>query len=331
MHVDVVTALLYCLRALSAGAGLLLLYAAFFLYEDEQQRVQSTIEALWIRIDELRTTSEKAAAFFQAVAGIGVRVIDRIFGPSSLSLQSFAVSSYLLTASSNLLAPFVLTGHLPTNFSEDWGERFWAPMLLGFLPALFQKRWAVWVSGIPFILGCAFMIGITGYDLLQGASFYGELRFLKAIGAPDAAALFLTILAVAVDRVILKWWCRRPTLSAAALVALLNAAFLTLATGPWLFSSHSSSGSQHSPTFLEDMSASMLFPALIAALIVIVMGVTVLHRVLWPLMARPLYALAQHGVVRQSKLLGSLGFGLLAFGIGNRQWLVSLGKTVGLN
>jgi hypothetical protein len=76
MHGDVMTALWYCLRGLSAGAGLLLLYAAFFLYEEEQQRVQSAIE---------------------------VRVIDRIFGPSSLSLQSFAVSTNLIFISYTLV------------------------------------------------------------------------------------------------------------------------------------------------------------------------------------------------------------------------------------
>jgi hypothetical protein len=78
MHGDVMTALWYCLRGLSAGAGLLLLYAAFFLYEEEQQRVQSAIEDLWIRIDEQGATPDKAGAFFQAVTGIAVRVIDRI-------------------------------------------------------------------------------------------------------------------------------------------------------------------------------------------------------------------------------------------------------------
>ena len=97
------TALWYCLRGLSAGAGLLLLYAAFFLYEEEQQRVQSAIEDLWIRIDEQGATPDRAGAFFQAVAGIAVRVIDRIFGPSSLSLQSFAVSTNLIFISYTLV------------------------------------------------------------------------------------------------------------------------------------------------------------------------------------------------------------------------------------
>ena len=332
---DVVTTLCYCLRGLSAGAGLTLLYAAFFLYEDEQQRVQNAIEVLWIRIAEQRTTSEKAGAFFQAVSGIGVRVFDRIFGPSSLSLQSFAVSFCMMCISFTLVAPFILAEHLPRNYLGEVGQGILVSTLLGLLPAWFQKRWAVWVSSVTLIAACVLVVGLVGYyNLWQGRRFdYVEL---VRLGGPIAAVL-LTIVGVAIDRAVLKWCARRTTLGAALLVALLNVTFLTLAAGPWWFSSHPPPESlQNGPIavfllFVEYMSISTLFPALIAGLIIIVMGVIVLHRVLWPFMARPLYAIAQHGVVRQPKLLGSLGFGLFAFGIGSRQWLVSLGKIVGLN
>jgi hypothetical protein len=184
-------------------------------------------------------------------------------------------------------------------------------------------------SLILFISLGVLVLGQTGYMLWQGRGL--DFFVVEMVGAP-AAAVLLTVLAVAIDRAVLKWFARRTTLRAALLVALLNVVFVTLATGPWLFHNHLPPNCLIYAFFffLESMSLSTLFPALIAGLIIIVMGLIALHRVLWPLMARPVYALAQHGVIRQHKLLGSLGFALFALGIGSLPWLISLGKIVGL-
>lgn len=54
------------LRILAGIAGALLLYVAFFLYEDEEARIQNRLEQIWGRIKALQTNAlSKEAAFIQ--------------------------------------------------------------------------------------------------------------------------------------------------------------------------------------------------------------------------------------------------------------------------
>lgn len=56
------------LRILAGITGALLLYAAFFLYEDEEARIQNRLEQIWKRIDALQSSAmSKEAAFLQGV------------------------------------------------------------------------------------------------------------------------------------------------------------------------------------------------------------------------------------------------------------------------
>jgi hypothetical protein len=56
------------LRILAGMAGALLLYVAFFLYEDEEKRIQNRLEQIWKRIDALQSSAmSKEAAFLLGV------------------------------------------------------------------------------------------------------------------------------------------------------------------------------------------------------------------------------------------------------------------------
>ena len=56
------------LRILAGIAGALLLYVAFFLYEDEEARIQNRLEQIWQRIDALQSSAmSREAAFLQGV------------------------------------------------------------------------------------------------------------------------------------------------------------------------------------------------------------------------------------------------------------------------
>ena len=54
------------LRIIAGLAGALLLYVAFFLYEDEEARIQNRLEQIWKRIDALQSSAmSKEVAFLQ--------------------------------------------------------------------------------------------------------------------------------------------------------------------------------------------------------------------------------------------------------------------------
>ena len=77
-----------------ALGGLVLIYAAFFLYENEQGNVQSVLEDLWLRIEEHKEIFlSRHAAFMREVARLTNVGFDRLFGKKLFSWQSFAVSS----------------------------------------------------------------------------------------------------------------------------------------------------------------------------------------------------------------------------------------------
>ena len=45
------------LRILAGIAGALLLYVAFFLYEDEEARIQNRLEQVWTKINALQSSA----------------------------------------------------------------------------------------------------------------------------------------------------------------------------------------------------------------------------------------------------------------------------------
>jgi hypothetical protein len=77
-------------RVVAVLAGLISIYAALSLYEDEQGRVQSTPEELWLRINEQRQAFlSRHAAFMREVARLANVGFDRLFGKKLLSWQAF--------------------------------------------------------------------------------------------------------------------------------------------------------------------------------------------------------------------------------------------------
>src|ERR1019366_4344420 len=81
------------LRILAGIAGALLLYVAFFLYEDEEARIQNRLEQIWKRIDAVQSiTMSKEVAFLQGATRTTSTILDRLLGHKLLSVQSIAVS-----------------------------------------------------------------------------------------------------------------------------------------------------------------------------------------------------------------------------------------------
>lgn len=90
------------IQILGILAGSLCLYIAFFLYEDEESRVQNALENLWIRVND---RSDRASAFMRHLvaeaAGLSSRAFDAVFGPTLFSIRAVGVSfSYALASMS---------------------------------------------------------------------------------------------------------------------------------------------------------------------------------------------------------------------------------------
>src|SRR5262245_61910959 len=92
------------LRILAGIAGALLLYIAFFLYEDEEARIQNRLEQIWKQIDTLHGTAlTKEAVFVKGATRATSGLLDHLLGRKLLSLRFVAVSSAFSVASVSLV------------------------------------------------------------------------------------------------------------------------------------------------------------------------------------------------------------------------------------
>jgi hypothetical protein len=79
-------------RFICGGIGSILLYMAWFLYESEEQTIQSRLEEWWIRFDELRSkVVSRQAAFLKILAENGISALNRLFGESLSSGRALLV------------------------------------------------------------------------------------------------------------------------------------------------------------------------------------------------------------------------------------------------
>jgi hypothetical protein len=94
--------------------GLLLLWAAFLLREDEEGRIQNRLEEFWINLMYTRDSAlTRAAIFMRGTARLANRAFDTFFGKRLWSVQ--AVGCILLFFVCLMLRVFVDGGPHPGN------------------------------------------------------------------------------------------------------------------------------------------------------------------------------------------------------------------------
>jgi hypothetical protein len=299
----------YLLRGLNA-LGWLLLYSAVFLYEDQEGRIQNRIVQWWIKVDDARIVSHsRAAAFLQAVARLTVRGFDRVLGERLISFR-FAGVSLCLSIVSGLLATvigairahqsvsgplllsagFVALALLPAFDAGRWVRRFWgliviATVLRPLVPFLLflYSRWGVASAGHA--------LGLVA--LAFGVSFVCDVCYVT----------------------LTRWMLRRIAVDSRVhgVVLMIAVNFLLLCVllvGPIEVGSKLFKYWQHGS---EVIFFSFLLNAidLFAGSAALILGLTLLiHRLLWPLLERPLYALQRYRVMSDKKLLWGVGLSL---------------------
>jgi hypothetical protein len=72
--------------------------------------------------------------------------------------------------------------------------------------------------------------------------------------------------------------------------------------------------------FFYDLTATNLFTAALPVVVVLVLLVALLHRLVWPVISRPVYAAHRHGVITQHTLLTGLGALCLGLAWPHKSW-----------
>jgi hypothetical protein len=319
------------LRILACAFGVILIYAALFLYEDEQNQIQSTLEDWWITIDE---HSRKAVSthelFTRKVATLASTVFDKLFGTSLISPKflgasaSYPIASFLFVQATYFVfyADDLQISVPPSTYLVTFAFVVFFVVLGSFHIRINTpsglKTWYLIVFMCDFGLITVIMIA-SGFSQHFIARMIGYVMLGLMIGiASDALFILLT-------RRILRW-----TLSASFVrsigVIIGNTIFaFVLIVFPFLLS-------RWLPPWQSGYSSNMFMDILSAALIVdsfsnlpiafsggvfvlLALGM-LLHKTFWPILNRPIYALQSLGIARRSKLLGTIGLILIGSSIG---------------
>jgi hypothetical protein len=294
-----------------------------FLYEDEEKRLQSTLEDWWLRLAyQSDQAFSREARFLRGVASSTSRFLSKILGDATLSLRSISVSITWSTIPPLLVttAAFYLLSRLSPGDQTVNSD----PSLQQMLPA---------VQGIPLYLKTAPAgIALGLITAIVVSSLYPRARWLYVTSALACLAIIADLLitlrgvggslytlalafpitvlcqcyAISVTRRVLTrsassssaaFICTLLFLNLLTLALLVIAPFvLTLLTAiPFL-----------SGVWVENVSCSAIL--VLSTLFAFMM---LLHRLLWPLVLRPLYFLQRHRVLEHKGLFVGAGISLL--------------------
>ena len=314
-------------RALVAVVGCALLYMAFFLYEDERGQIQNRLEKMWMSIDDgAREARGRNTAFLREIVRIADSTFDSIFGSRILSWRSiivsacYSISSYAISCVAGTLSneSLVSSRLLPVRIAfllgwlappvqlfptHAWKSACIAVIfgLLGSLPTLIPERRVIaWLAMTGLGIGGAFSL-VLHADSGARLSFLMLMALLLAVGSD--------FLLLSADRKLLRWSLSAPRMRGLLAIILVNVLLGLLVLVPQFFLTDLPRKEWEQMTWTVVLLAcsANLFTTFIAFLIVLSATTLVLHRLIWPLVARPIYAASQFEVIRNSKLLGSVG------------------------
>ncbi len=80
--------------------------------------------------------------------------------------------------------------------------------------------------------------------------------------------------------------------------------------------------------FLLYLLASRVLLAAFCTFITAVQLAALLHRMIWPFVARAIYATQRFQIIGHRKITGSIGFALVGLGLGEPKWLAFVGHLV---
>jgi hypothetical protein len=340
-------------RWLCAGLGFVLIALSLLLYENEEGEIKNRLEAVWVALSDAGTKAVgKHAAFMAGVAALAGRLFDRLFGPKFFSAWSVGVSACFSLASvaivcspglANLLDLFPVTGY--------WSV-VTLLVLMGFVPAVLgpgriqnaRVLRILWLVGVAFLVFVTFiaMDSVDWFNLPGRPVQLGES--MEIIEVENAEyyyyAIFLVItiasdtLFIAATRWLLRVSSRLDSLAkilALMLGNVLLACVLVVVPVSWAWgvgvvptafrsgkivetlNYHAANSTSHQ-SFLATLAASNLLDGLVASAFFILFFALLLHRLIWPIIQRPVYALATRDVVRRRRAIRKIGIAFVGVG-----------------
>jgi hypothetical protein len=329
---------LLLLRIFVILIGISLLCASLFFYEDEEGRLQSKLEGLWVSVDGLRKKSlSKHTAFMLTLTGYISSGLNRIFGIKLISVRAIAITICYAIAFEGLVYFFLFWRIFGLNsFAYDYLYRFIFWFFIATLTAFLRGR-------ITATLWCGLMVTTAINDLLLPFAqiIYDDWRFLSSQYRYHLYLLFGFLVelifftaSIVFLRLVVKKISKTQSFFRVVMYTLLGCLPIVMTVvivrlyfvfifsgvhttfGNWLVTLQALG--LHAVLSIVATSGLFIVSALIFACFGLLM---IFHRLLWPLIQRPLYLLQKQGIARRSKLLGVIGVVLIGVSIGKYEWV----------
>jgi hypothetical protein len=343
--------LLLAFRLLSVLGGLILLYSAFFLYEDEHGKIQNRLENIWIRINDYRSAAlSKHLGFMRLVSSSTARLLDNVFGKDLISVKFVGVSICFSFASLFLVKLWHKQGIVYEN------NRFLVVfivvyLIMATLPRFISNRKSLksWFLSI-FLLIPITIVGLHVFiwnskTLVGSINLYNEIDLATSIlpgfvvGA--AIASVCDILFIALTRHTLRLCSDlKSTIKILAILIVNACAVVSLFLVPLhyqgafdvftfdLWAETRGVGVTYMSAvgyflysnliFMFEVAVySNFYTSVVATLFFALAVLMLIHKVTWPVIDRPVYALQEIGIARRKRLFALLGAVLIALSFGH--------------
>jgi hypothetical protein len=319
--------------------GCLLIYAAVFLRKDEEGQFQNLLETWVMRLAEKRTAAlSTAARFTQAVAKLAARGFDRVFGTKLLSIRaigvsiSFSLTSFFLFAQLAAFLVAVFT-HKPPQLVLPLIAFFWATyfFVLGAIPAFLDRSddEPLWLWKLCVFGAVVAPIALMADAVMNKFGDLSALRFIAVTTLLFALSFSCDVLFIALTRWMLRKASEMKRLYETIGIILLNSAlglclfYIPISLGLLLIKFPSQRIQIISVVIM--MGSALNFVDILACSVFLLLLLFILlHRLVWPIIERPVYACARYGVINNKTLLWLAGSGLILAPEGPAVWKLLL-------
>ncbi len=329
------------IRGVSAAASLLLFYLAWFVYENEERRLQSKIEEWWIQFDSLRKDMVgRQDAFARVVAIQSERFLQGMFGAVGFTRRAFVVALCVAMASFSLTLALAAAAVSPAYPNPRFDLSAFAIFTVVFIalltaavaPAISERYarvpkitviWTFCVIMISLMVGCMLTKKI-GYEAVPPLSVF-VAPFLLFIGFSLGALIVMLLISimrnfladVSAGRI-------KIVRSAIAGIALGTPCLCLLYVGcNWERIRQSLQISPDDTLFglLAMILQGLVLANSVVAVVILISALMLVHRGAWPLLSRALYNFPRHEILAQKKALNTLGVSLAVVAIyGHYGW-----------
>jgi hypothetical protein len=340
LHILIVTA-----RVLAFVLGCISLYLAFFLYEDEEGKLQNRIEKLWVTIDDrAKATNSITTAVLNSVAKVLRRLFNVMFGESYFSAQLLSVSINMSVAGASISFGAFAYGWERLHVTATEAPLSCLAIGVIFLAQAavvirYPRHWVILLCCLPIVFSLASVL----YLVLFLAELIGRqhiVGFFASVVIAIPSALCYSIASdimsvIAIRRIFAsaaKSWTPLEMLKSIGLLGGVLYSFVLCPAyiGFRFLSSRNQDISDISMLLVlfEFLNVTNVF---YCALLMCVFVLLLLHKAIWPVLSRMIYPISRYKLLLNRKVMVSSGCLALTFAfnverVGFKQLLELLSK-----